>query len=340
MNIVFILMGALAVVLLGFRAQAIGRALGLLDDPSSEAHKFHANKTPLVGSILLAAGMVFLVVDIFISDLHREYLSISCFAGAMCVLGIIDDRVKLSWVSRFFTLWLIVAALIAVSPDLLISDLHWSWGMSTHLGSIAGLLFTALCLVGMVIALNMMDGFNGGILSQGIVWSLIFAVLSVSQQAVMLYLALVLGIIFAFNMAGRLFMGDGGAYALGLVMGASAILMYSTESTSPVYADTIVVWLALPVFDCLRVIFWRKLNGHSPFLPRRDHLHHLIMRRAGPKAALAYATTFTASSGVFALYFPQLSYLVVFAQLGVLALSVAILSKAERVESAKRVAAE
>ncbi|WP_286829448.1 MULTISPECIES: glycosyltransferase family 4 protein [Kordiimonas] len=322
-------LGLLAVVLVGFKAKLVGVALGLLDDPAAEAHKAHTHAVPQVGSVLLFAGLVALTVASYVSGRNTEFIPIVFCASFIGVIGILDDRLKLSWGIRLITLWLPVLLLIVIMPELLVDKLHWSWGQVTDLGFVGGVAFTALCLVGLVIALNMMDGFNGGILSQGLVWSTLFAVMAPSTQSGgFLYLTVVLLIILCFNMPSKLFMGDGGAYALALLMGASAIMMYGSETTSPVYADTIVVWLALPVFDCLRVISRRKMRGLSPFLPQRDHLHHLLMASIHKHAGLVFSFFYTFVAGLAALWVPEFSWLIVLGQLAVLGITVFWASRA------------
>lgn len=321
-------LGLVAAFFAGKKALFVGLSLGLLDDPKAEAHKEHHGAVPQVGSVLLLCGLVALAIGAALWGKVTVFLPIIICAFLIGVLGIVDDRLKLSWRTRFVFLWSIVGLLLFLSPDLLIDKLVWSWGQTSDLGFLGGIGFTALCLVGLVIALNMMDGFNGGILSQGIVWLLMFANLASGDLAtVFLYLAMTLLVILAFNMPSKLFMGDGGAYALGLVLGASAIMMYGAEPETPVYADTIVVWLALPVFDCLRVIFMRVLKGLSPFQPRRDHLHHLLMKVVHRHAGLAFSFLYTATAVLAALWRPEYSWLIVLAQLLVLGLTVSMTSR-------------
>lgn len=321
-------LGLISAFVAGLKAKPIGVAMGLLDDPKAEAHKKHGDAVPQVGSVLLFCGLVALAVGAALTGEGTDFLPVILCAGMLGALGIIDDRLKLSWGRRFILMWLIIAALLLLFPGLLIDQLSWSWGQMTDLGFWGGIGFTALCLVGLVIALNMMDGFNGGILSQGIVWLLVFSSLVAGEMMVVfVYLTLVLLLILGFNLPSRLFMGDGGAYALGLIMGASAIMMYGAETSVPIYADTIVVWLALPVFDCLRVIARRKMKGLSPFLPQRDHLHHLLMKTIHPWAALVFSVVYTGAAGFAALMRPDLSWLIVLVQLAVLALAVFVTSR-------------
>ncbi len=322
-----LLLGVVAAFVAGTKAQAIGVSLKLLDDPKAEAHKAHVSAVPQVGSVLLFASLLAIAIAAALFGRGLVFIPIVLCASLVGALGIIDDRLKLSWVSRFVALWLIIAVLLVLSPELLITSLHWSWGQTSDLGLVGGSAFTALCLVGLVIALNMMDGFNGGILSQGIVWSLTFAYLATGPATtVLLTVTATLFVILYFNLPSKLFMGDGGAYALGLFMGASAIMMYSADTNATVYADTIVVWLALPVFDCLRVIFRRKLRGESPFLPQRDHLHHLLMKSVHRHAGLVFSFLYTAISSLAAILKPEASYIIVLVQLLTLAVVVAVTS--------------
>lgn len=328
MTFVFACIGVVSVFVLALKASQIGSTLGLMDDPKSEQHKLHRTATPLVGAILISAALLVMAVNLLVTGAGFEMLIVGGCAIGIGVLGMVDDKLKLSWHSRFIALWLIMATLLVCVPELRLAELRWSWGMTTELGTIGGSLFTALCLVGLVIALNMMDGFNGSVLSQCLVWSLIFGAFAATGDAsIYHYFAAVVLVILGFNLKGKLFLGDGGAYALGILMGCGAILTYSANPGT-VYADTIVVWLALPVFDCLRVIFRRKLSGESPFLPQRDHLHHHFMSVQGPGLALAFTAGFSILFGFLSLWIPQYSYLLVALQLTAIAVAVITTSRA------------
>ncbi len=328
MTLVFASIGFVSVCILALKAKQIGLALGLMDDPKSEQHKLHRESTPLVGAILISAALCVMAISLLVTGEGYDLLVVSAAAIGIGLLGMIDDKLKLSWHSRFIALWLIMAALLVSVPALQLTELRWSWGVTTELGALGGSLFTALCLVGLVIALNMMDGFNGSVLSQCLVWSLIFGTLAATGYAsAYAYIAVIVALILGFNLKGKLFLGDGGAYALGILMGCGAILTYSTNPAT-VYADTIVVWLALPVFDCLRVIFRRKLAGESPFLPQRDHLHHHFISVQGPGLALAFTLGFSIVFGMLSLWIPQYSYLLVGVQLSTIALVVVATDRA------------
>ena len=65
---------------------------------------------------------------------------------------------------------------------------------------------------------------------------------------------------------------------------------------------TVVLWLLVPVVDCLRVIPMRVLQGRSPFEPDKNHLHHRLDRRWGwPKCLVIYLALVVIPGGIGAL---------------------------------------
>ena len=81
-----------------------------------------------------------------------------------------------------------------------------------------------------------------------------------------------------------MYIGDGGSLMLGAAMVVFVFGVLSKDSVSSQLADrgmglipfTLAV-LAIPVFDTLRVMSARIMNGKSPFHPDKTHLHHLFI---------------------------------------------------------------
>ena len=74
-------------------------------------------------------------------------------------------------------------------------------------------------------------------------------------------------------------MGDGGSLVLGYI--CSLFVMRVIQSgydvvTGSTISFTLAV-LAVPVFDTLRVMTARIINGRSPFSPDKTHLHHMFI---------------------------------------------------------------
>jgi len=68
----------------------------------------------------------------------------------------------------------------------------------------------------------------------------------------------------------RIFMGDSGAYFLGLTLAMLAI--YSGAKLA-----TAVLVLGFPIFDALWAAVRRAMRGTSPFKADRQHFHHLLI---------------------------------------------------------------
>jgi len=76
---------------------------------------------------------------------------------------------------------------------------------------------------------------------------------------------------------GRIFLGDGGAYLVGLLLAAlSVLLVHRNSEVSPWFP---LVLLAYPVWETLFSMYRRNARGLSTGRPDALHLHTLIYRR-------------------------------------------------------------
>jgi UDP-N-acetylmuramyl pentapeptide phosphotransferase/UDP-N-acetylglucosamine-1-phosphate transferase len=76
---------------------------------------------------------------------------------------------------------------------------------------------------------------------------------------------------------GRIFLGDGGAYLVGLVLAVLSVLIVQRNSeVSPWFP---LVLLAFPIWETIFSMYRRVLRGHSPGHADALHLHTLVYRR-------------------------------------------------------------
>ncbi len=146
-----------------------------------------------------------------------------------------------------------------------------------------GILFSAFAIVGMMNAINIIDGFNG--LASGIILLILlsFAMISYEQEN-MEILTIVLstaGATLGFFMLnfpkGKIFLGDGGAYLLGFIVAIIGIFLASKyESVSPWYILAIFIY---PVWEVLFSIVRKLYMGLSPMQPDSYHFHMLVYRQ-------------------------------------------------------------
>jgi UDP-GlcNAc:undecaprenyl-phosphate GlcNAc-1-phosphate transferase len=77
----------------------------------------------------------------------------------------------------------------------------------------------------------------------------------------------------AFNLLGRVFLGDAGTYGVTFVFG---ILAINAHNTGAVSAETVAVWFFIPIVDCLRLMISRVRRGQAPSEGDRNHFHHRL----------------------------------------------------------------
>ena len=284
-------------VLLCSQSKTICAKLGLLDIPFGR--KRHAKPTPLMGGlvmVLVVLPICTIWTSLFIPQewAGTIYLWLGA-CGVMALLGLADDRHTLSASLRLILSLALLAALASVDPAF---NIHFLMFENPSLaigfgGLLPAMTFTALCSVGLANAVNMADGKNGLVVGLSLAWVLLLALRAPSPLwpicAIILTALLVL---LAFNLSGRIFLGDGGSYGFATCIALLAILIYNQEGTHAgrlVSAEELMLLFSVPVADSLRLVVSRLANGRSPMEGGRDHLHHYLQDRFGwPGGLLIY----------------------------------------------------
>lgn len=291
------LMGVLVAIILCLNAQRICAMLNLMDIPVGR--KKHNAPTPLMGGITLLVAFIpvaLAFVDNFVSE--RWYGSLLVWLGCVSVMALVglgDDRHSLSPRLRLIISFLVFATAAAVDPTFNVRVLDFNIPpLSVGLGTWwLAIIFTVICCVGLLNAVNMADGKNGLVLGLSLGWLAILAFRAVGPLLPIIgLLASVLFVLFVFNMRGKLFLGDGGAYAIATAIGLLSIMVYNTPGTQSlraISADELVLLFAVPVGDSFRLSYKRLRQGRSPMSADRDHLHHHLQDRFGwPAGLVAY----------------------------------------------------
>jgi UDP-GlcNAc:undecaprenyl-phosphate GlcNAc-1-phosphate transferase len=275
------LVGLCVALLVGGNAMRIGVALKLLDLPDGD-RKRHARATPLVGGIAVAVAAIFGALLSFWLSGDWHYLGLVVAVAVMFTIGMVDDRQHLKPVTRLIAAVSLLFIVTAAAPDFRVVALRFA-GIDAPivLGIAGGLVFTLLSLVGLLNAVNMADGKNGIVIGMALVWTLVLvAHAPAALLPVLVGTGAALLVIGGFNMAGKLFLGDGGSYAVSALFGLLAIYVYNAPG-HVMTADEVALLFAIPVFDTVRLMAARTASGRSPFTAGRDHLHHYIYARLG-----------------------------------------------------------
>ena len=260
----------------------------LVDNP--DARKLQRNPVPVMGGIAVFFGIL---IGLCTSQTIFENANVFMLVSAMMIMlytGTIDDIIDLTPTIRFVIEILIVLWLIVIN-DSSINSFWGLWGVGVIPDWIAWPL-TIFASVGIINAINLIDGVNG--LSSGFCFmaSILFAVMFYySGNTEMCTLAVsASGAIIPFflhNVFGKstkMFIGDGGTLVIGTMMSMFVISILDENSLSASYAlkgmgliPFNLAILAVPIFDTLRVMSTRMLHGSSPFHPDKTHLHHMFI---------------------------------------------------------------
>jgi UDP-N-acetylmuramyl pentapeptide phosphotransferase/UDP-N-acetylglucosamine-1-phosphate transferase len=143
---------------------------------------------------------------------------------------------------------------------------------------------TVLAVAGIANAINIIDGFNGlaSVVSICMFLSLSYVGLQVNDSFILVSSLLVAGAVTGFLIwnypVGLIFLGDGGAYFIGFMLGElTLLLVMRNPDVSTWYA---VLLLIYPAFETLFSVYRRSfIQGKSPVMPDGIHLHSLIFRR-------------------------------------------------------------
>ena len=269
--------------------RAFARQRGLLDHALT-ARKIHGRPVPRLGGLAIVAAFYAPIAGLFLIDqgtgmgrilLADQTRALALLGGGLCVaaLGLYDD---LRGAGAFLKFGVQVCVAMALwKLGFRIEHLATPFGAPVPLGSLA-LPITVLWMVGVVNAMNLIDGLDG--LAGGVALFALgttFAIAFVRGEAIMALFAAALSggvvgfLFYNFNPA-SIFMGDTGSMFLGFVLAASSIWTNQKSSTA-VALIVPVVALGLPIADTVLAIARRALHGRPLFSADKEHIHHRLL---------------------------------------------------------------
>lgn len=263
---------------------------GIMDVPDAGGRKVHKAPVAYLGGVAIFAGFVLPVLAMLPMTRHLAALLLGCLI--LVAVGVVDDVRGLSPVVKLG--WQFVAAGVALAGGIGIGGqihspfggmINLTWGRTNfvfmgvdfHITPVANAL-SLLWMVGLANTVNFLDGLDGlagGV--SGIAAVVMFALAAganVNQPQVALIAIILAGAAFGwlpYNWyPAKIFMGDSGAYFLGLVLAMLAI--YSGAKLA-----TAALVLGFPIVDALWAATRRLARGQSPFKADRQHFHHLLL---------------------------------------------------------------
>lgn len=255
-----------------------------------DARKLQKRPVPVLGGLSVFFGIVvsLLCCQIFFGT--SGLLSLLALMIVMLCVGTIDDILSLTPSLRF-SIEVVIMLLFIYTSGASINDFHGLWGID-RISPYIAVPLTVIAGVGIINAINMIDGVDGLMSGYGVVIMLVFGIFfsvagDFSIAALTFITAGAMIPFFLHNVFGirsKMFLGDGGSLMIGTMMAVLVITILREGSPSshrlPESFGLIPFTLALlsiPVFDCLRVMIRRIIYGKSPFSADRTHLHHMFI---------------------------------------------------------------
>ena len=256
------------------------------DTDTTGVQKFHAHAVPRIGGLGILLGVLSVALWLFYANRPVGVLMLSLLLAAApaFVGGFAEDltkrvsvlnRLLLTMTAAALGFWLLDAGLDRLDVPWLDTALRW-WPVS--------LLLTVVAISGVANAVNIIDGFNGlaGVVCVMILAALAYVAYWCGDTFLWSTAAAVAGGLLGFLVwnypRGLIFLGDGGAYFLGFMIGELSVLLVARNpEVSPWFPMLLVIY---PVFETLFSIYRKKvLRGMSPGVPDGVHLHMLIYKR-------------------------------------------------------------
>jgi UDP-GlcNAc:undecaprenyl-phosphate GlcNAc-1-phosphate transferase len=231
-------------------------------------------------------GLVILITlcgyEIYNTDEVGDLLGIILFSlTPVIVIALKEDlfhnvKPAIRLLSLIFSAWIFRATYLGQFPILF--DIPFVGYLLTLQGGVS--LFYILGLTSIANGMNLIDGVNGlcGVVIFTILSSLLFLCYKTNDISMLSLILSIMVIIIPFILLnypyGLIFLGDLGAYSLGLIVGMLCIIFFGRHPEISPWAAVLI--LIYPLTEVSFTIFRRLLLGREITSADKKHLHHLI----------------------------------------------------------------
>jgi UDP-GlcNAc:undecaprenyl-phosphate/decaprenyl-phosphate GlcNAc-1-phosphate transferase len=268
-------------------------AVGVFDEPDSD-RRVHVQATPRLGGIAIYFGFMlslFTILNLALTHTSeiRRYLTNAdlahliglLFGGSLMLgVGLWDDIMTMS-PRRKLLAQLLVAGVAVVLYGFTIVDVSLPKFGYLDLAWFA-IPFSLFWYLGMVNAINFLDGLDGLAAGVALIASITLIIVSLwhNQYLVAITMCALAGAMagflpFNYNPA-RIFMGDGGSLFIGFVLASAAVMGTEKKAVAISLVIPLLV-LALPIIDTAAAILRRARRGAPLFAADRGHVHHQLL---------------------------------------------------------------
>ena len=282
----------------------------LVDSPDRK-RKFHKGPIPLTGGLgiliaLLISGKLYIDLNNLTGYVPEFTFQLMVISIPLVILFLIDDFIEL-W--PLFRILIQVALTIYMiqSTGVYLETLGNLFGTGELNLGIYSKFITVFCVVGIMNAFNMIDGINGLCSGCGMLTLLLIGFSSglIYDSTLILIIGSMVGfLLFNLSIFGEkrgVFLGDHGSNMIGFWVAWSAIYA-SQNKIYDIEPMTMIWFVAIPLLDCIGLLFTRRKKGVSWSTPGRDHIHHKLMNRFSQGWTLLIILIISLLLGLFGIF--------------------------------------
>tara|TARA_B100000282_G_scaffold293826_1_gene269863 strand:+ start:1119 stop:2129 length:1011 start_codon:yes stop_codon:yes gene_type:complete len=227
-------------------------------------------------SIPVSGGFIFVLIIAFFFQFESNFnylILLIFFVGALSDLNYLKSPLK-----RFILQISIIFVLIFLSKNFIFSiRIQFFDNLLTF--SIIKYFFVIFCLLVLINGSNFIDGVNTLLIGYFLSITLIILLLiskynlntDIRNYEILFSLLLIL---FVFNFFEKFFCGDGGSYAISLLIGFYLIQISKLDYTISPYFIACLLWY--PAYECLFSMVRKKIQKSEVTGPDQKHLHQLL----------------------------------------------------------------
>ena len=254
----------------------IGRILNLIDKPD-KIRKVHKFDVPLIASFPLL--IIFFSYSMVIEPSNIVLQKILLLSSIFFIVGVFDDLYEISYIKKSILSVIILTIFLKFNNELLISKTVFEiFNLNIYLIESHSLFLTIICLIILVNTFNFTDGINGISSIIAILWLLSLVFLNISPNNYLIFFSICIFLNAIPIFFGKYFLGDSGTLFLGIFIGLVTINAFNLQNSNVSYEKIFIIFM-IPGLDMIRLVFLRLINNKNPFLPDRNHLHHILIDR-------------------------------------------------------------
>ena len=303
----YIIISIIASMTINSMLRNYAKKYNILVDLPDRSRKFHKRPTPLTGGIgilvaLLISGKLYIDLNNLTEYVPEFTFQLMVVSIPLLILFLIDDFKGLRPLFRILIQVLLSMYLIS-STNIYLESLGNLFGFGDVNLGVFSIPVTVFCIVGIMNAFNMMDGINGLCSGCSMIALMLMGFYSglIYDSMLVLIIGSMIGfILFNLGFFGKkreVFLGDSGSNLVGFWVAWIAI--YASQSQFYSIEPITVLWfVAIPLLDCIGLIFSRTSKGKSWSTAGRDHIHHKLMNRFNSKNTLIVILSITLITGL------------------------------------------